>query len=130
MNHPIQYIFLNKGLHMSTGKAAAQATHASIMGVLASNEKRRKVWADANERTVIILEARDVEHLASINVYLTQRGVTTRPIIDEGVNEIDPHTLTALASTILNKDDEDEVEPFKTFNLYRDTVKINLEFER
>lgn len=130
MKKPILYVFLNSDLHMSTGKASAQAVHAAILGVIGSSEKRREAWLKSKERTVIVLNGRDQQHLVAASHYLAERGIKSFIVVDEGVNEIEPHTFTALASSILYNDIEDEVAAFKTFSLYRDTIKVNLEFER
>ena len=129
MNNPVVYVFLNKSLHMSTGKAAAQATHAA-MQVSRVVENFSAIWNDVAQRTVIVLEARDENHMRAIQDYLFERGFDNHRIIDEGVNEIDPHTITDLATEILEKDDEDVVKTFSSFSLYRDTIKLTLELDR
>lgn len=130
MINPVIYVFLNKGLHMSTGKAAAQAAHAAVMGALASSEHKQMQWVADPGKYMIVLEGRDANHMNDIAVYLTQRGFIYERIVDEGVNEIDPHSTTAIATLILDKDNERVIKTFGGFSLYRDTVKINLEFER
>lgn len=130
MKNPVIYVFVNKGLHMTTGKVAAQVTHATMRSAIMSAKERLDQWDISIHKTVIVLEARDEIHMRSISRYMFERGFRFHEIIDEGVNEIDPHTVTAAASDILDKDDELVIQAFSTFNLYRDTVKINLEFER
>jgi peptidyl-tRNA hydrolase len=127
MTNPVVYIFLNKGLHMSVGKAAAQAAHAAMVVWEPAGEK---VWLDSMHRTIIVLEARDENHMRSIRSYLAERKFKTNEIIDEGVNEIDPHTITALSTNILDKDDENTIRAFSSFKLYRDFVEITTKFER
>jgi peptidyl-tRNA hydrolase len=128
--NPILYIFLNKGLHMSSGKAAAQASHAAMMAAVNANSNDAYVWKTANEKTIIVLEARDEQHMRNIQHYLKQRKVDTQIIIDEGVNEIDPHVPTALVSNILDKDAPEETAPFSSFRLYHDIVKVTTEYEK
>lgn len=130
LNNPVIYVFLNKSLHMTTGKAAAQAVHAAVMGCLISNENDHASWLKAIHKTVIVLEARDEAHLNNISKYLLQRGFHTQTVIDEGVNETEAHVVTALASQILEKEDQETIDAFSTFNLYKDIAKINVEFER
>lgn len=122
--NPIVYIFLNKSLHMSIGKAAAQAAHAAMV-VPDDNS-----WLDNPHRTIIVLEARDQAHLDNIGKYLEERGFATREIIDEGVNEIDPHVTTARCTKILDKDDENVKKTFSTFKLYCDPIKFTMEVDR
>ena len=83
--NPIQYIFLNKELSMSVGKAAAQAVHACMMAnVHLITAEDRKTWSAAVHKTVIILEARNEAHMKSIAEYLREREVWTYRVIDEG----------------------------------------------
>jgi peptidyl-tRNA hydrolase len=130
MNNPVIYVFINKGLHMSAGKVAAQAIHAAMMGTIASDKAEQEAWGKAIHKTVIVLEARDEAHIKNIRQYLEDRDFDLSEIVDEGVNEIDPHVTTALASTIIEKDNEDVVKAFSTFNLYKDVVRATVEFER
>lgn len=130
MFNPVIYVFLNKSLHMSVGKATAQGIHAGMLGAMGSDIEFQKVWHDSMHKTVIVLEARDQAHIKNIYGYLLMRGILAHEVIDEGVNEIDPHTTTALASNILDKDNEDIIKAFSTFKLYRDLHKITVEFEK
>jgi len=127
---PTIYVFLNKGLHMSIGKAAAQAGHAVAASFLEATIEETDLWGRSIHRTMIVLEARNAEHIHNIQRYLHERGIKTRLIIDEGVNEIDPHTPTALASKVLDKNDKRVIDAFSTFDLYRDMVKVTMELEK
>lgn len=128
--NPIIYIFLNKSLGMSVGKAAAQAAHAAVFAAAQSDESKQQLWRISPHKTIIVLEARDEEHLRSISTYIEQRGFTSNMIVDEGVNEIDPHTITALSTEILDKNEDQVSLTFSTFKLYKDLVKLTLEVER
>lgn len=129
MNNPVVYVFLNKSLSMSVGKAAAQAVHAA-MEVGRVLENFPDTWTNVARRTVIVLEARDENHMRNIQDFLFDRGFDTHRIIDEGVNEIDPHTWTALATEVLEKDDQKVIDAFGSFKLYRDKVKLTIELEK
>lgn len=131
MYNPVIYVFLNKSLHMSVGKASAQTAHAVAMSFMQINDiKHVAKWIASPHRTVIVLEARDEAHMRNIKDYLHERVIPTSMIIDEGVNEIDPHVPTALSTRILNKDDEFVTKALSSFSLYRDIVKTTVEFER
>lgn len=123
MRKPTIYIFMNKAFGMSAGKLAAQAAHA-VARVPVGKE-----W-DAPHRTILVMQARDEAHINNIMRYLDERSVKSYAIIDEGVNEIDPHVITALASQVVDKEDENINDTFSTFELYRDTVRISLEVDR
>ena len=127
---PVIYIFLNKSLGMSVGKAAAQSAHAAVFAAAESDTSEQQLWRVNPHKTIIVLEARDEAHMRSISTYLQQRGFYTNMIVDEGVNEIDPHTITALSTGIINKNDQHTKDTFSTFSLYRDIVEINLKVNR
>jgi peptidyl-tRNA hydrolase len=109
----------------------AQAAHAVTRSmILLNDDKHRGKWLQSPHQTVIVLEARDENHMKNIKDYLDERGFPTAEVIDEGVNEIDPHTWTALAAPILNKDNEKVYKAFSSFNLYRDTIRVRLDIDR
>lgn len=123
MRKPTIYVFMNKQLGMSAGKLAAQAAHAVALVPIG------KEW-QAPHRTILVMQARNEAHIRNIAGYLEQRLVTTYQIIDEGVNEIDSHVVTALATQVVDKADERSEDIFSTFELYRDSVKVTIEVPR
>lgn len=116
------YIIANKGLGMSPGKLAAQVAHAAVRSALdgdVENPSRVGEWL-RNGEAKIVLEARDTEHLLLAERYINeQRGIKTFLVIDEGRTEIAPHSATALASEIVDKDDEAIRFTFGDFRTYR-----------
>lgn len=130
MENPVVYIFLNKSFQMSAGKAAAQAAHAVFASAAFTDESKLKLWMSSAHKTIIVLEARDMTHMGGIRKYLSQRGFNTEVVIDEGVNETDPHIATALITDILEKDDEHVKKTFSTFKLYKDVITAKIEIER
>jgi PTH2 family peptidyl-tRNA hydrolase len=128
---PAMYIFLNKGLGMSTGKSAAQAGHAAVEAALISvgladpkpSDEKAQVWDAWREGlhyAKYVMEARNRDHLLDIERYLKERGFHTVLIIDEGHTEIDPITPTALGVALVDKDDPHTAATFSSFKLYRD----------
>lgn len=115
----IQYIVVNKDLNMSPGKAMAQVAHAVS---LASNEEDLFNYKRAKQRTVIVLEGTS-DRITYLAQYLEDRNVRSDYVIDEGVNEIPPMSLTALATEQFDIEDEDKREYFRGFKLYSDTRK-------
>lgn len=128
--NPVVYIFLNKSLAMSVGKAAAQASHAAMFAAVDSPINQQTLWRSSPHKTIIVLEARDESHIRNIETYLQQRGFSSNMIVDEGVNEIDPHTITALSTQILDKNDENVSLTFSSFSLYKDFIKFSVEIDR
>ena len=128
--NPVIYIFINKSLGMSVGKAAAQAAHAAVFAASESDESKQQLWRVNPHKTIIVLEARDEAHIRNISTYLQQRGIHTNMIVDEGVNEIDPHTITALSSGILDKNNEHISLSFSSFSLYKDLIEFTVKVPR
>lgn len=135
---PAMYLFLNRGLKMSTGKAAAQVAHAAVeayrislrypdglrpephlpaTGLVEPNLVRR--WYLGGHYMKLVMEARDAAHLRDIERYLQNRGFATALVLDEGHTEVDPITPTALGVEIVDKDQPHVSATFGTFDLYR-----------
>ena len=136
---PVMYLILNKSLGMSTGKAAAQASHAAVeayrlsmslepdehvppmphMNAAALYERNEvRLWYKGGHYTKIVLEAEgDFGHL---HKYLYERGFVNALIIDEGRTEIDPFTPTAIGCAIVDKNNPHVQATFGEFGLYRD----------
>jgi len=126
----VMYLFLNRDLHMSTGKAAAQVAHAAVQAYKLSKPELIQAWENGLHYTKLVMLARDFEHLSLIQSYLDRRGFKTELIIDEGMTEVDAHVATALGVEIVDKNDPHVKATFETFSLYRDLVRINMEFDR
>lgn len=127
---PFLYVIANKGLHMSAGKLAAQVGHAVALSMAAQSSYKLDMWQDSIHRTLIVLEAENNEQLANIVDYLRYRDFKTHIVVDEGVNEITPFSVTAVASDVLDKNDYRVGLAFGSFPLYTDKIKIKLEFDR
>lgn len=115
---PFCYVFLNKSLKMSVGKASAQTAHAILQLMYKTESNNIEKWS-LHRRTVIVLEARDDAHMRNIKDYLDERGLTASMVIDEGVNEIPPFSITAMAVELVNKNDDRIKEIFQEFKLYK-----------
>lgn len=130
--NPAMYIFLNKGLGMSTGKSAAQAAHAAVEAAILSDELGSRhpaygeivrEWRVGLHYKKLVMEARDENHMRNIKNYLEDRGFSCKMIIDEGLTEIAPHQVTALGVQIVDKNDPHVRATFSTFELYKDEAK-------
>ena len=130
MSKPVMYIFVNKGLGMSSGKLMAQAGHAAVEAFRISESEMITQWNLGKHYTKLIMQARDADHLKFIRLYLADRGFKSELIIDEGITEIPPHTPTALGVEIVDKEDENVAATFSTFETFRDTVRVTLEILR
>lgn len=98
---------------MSAGKAAAQTAHAvALLGSF------NNTFIDFNRRTVIVLEAENEAQIRNLNEYLFNEGLSSYYYIDEGVNEVGPYSITAMAVEPIAFNDEARREIFAPFNLY------------
>lgn len=118
---PVMYIFVNKGLGMSTGKVGAQVGHGAIEAYKISRPDLTAKWEEGGHTTKLVMQARDTEHLLSIERYLNDRGFATYLIIDEGRTEIPPFTPTVLGVEIVDKSDPHTLASFESFETYKDT---------
>ena len=103
------YVLVNTELGMSIGKTAAQVAHAVA-----------RIRSNKVPHTVIVLEA-TTEQLHNLHQYLNDRNVQSHLYIDEGVNEIEPFSVTALAVEPLRE--PSGIETFSGFNLLREKSK-------
>lgn len=111
MDNPVVYIVLNGELNMSPGKAAAQAVQASKM---ISGDH----FTDSYKRTVIVLEAKNGEQIRNLHEYLKTADIYSKYYIDEGKNEVDAYSITALAVYPISHDDTPKREIFEDFPLF------------
>lgn len=117
---PVMYLFLNRDLGMSTGKAAAQIAHAAVSAFEISDTKMVTEWKLGGHVTKIVLLAEDSHQLHTIDRYLRDREFKTTLIIDEGRTEIEKFSPTALGVEVVDKDDPHVAASFGEFKLYRD----------
>lgn len=125
----VMYLFANKGLGMSSGKMAAQVSHAAVEAYRLSLQREGEWWHETDiikdwyiggHYCKYVMLAEDEAHLHTIRHYLEERGFKTKLIIDEGHTEVRPHTATALGVEIVDKDDPHTAATFKDFKIFRD----------
>ncbi len=119
------YIFINKGLGMSTGKAAAQASHAAVEAFRKSAPALVDAWLLGGHYKKLVMEADDSDELANVGGYLDDRGFDPEWIYDEGLTEFDGRLRhTAIGVPIVDKDDPNVAATFSTFRLYTDAPDV------
>ena len=112
MKNPRIYVVLNGELKMSPGKAAAQAAHA----VMLLNGNSKENFVSDYLRTVIVVEAKNSEQIKNLAIYLDEADIDTDYYIDEGANEVDAYSVTALAAFV--GDNEEDYKKFESFPLF------------
>jgi peptidyl-tRNA hydrolase len=125
MDNPTLYIFINKSLNMSSGKVASQAAHAAAMSMARNHIEDNDLWIHSIHKTIIVLEARDEMHLRNIKDYLAERTVESGFIIDEGANEVEHLTITALATHFMDKNAAAD-KLFSGFKLYKEDTAVDV----
>lgn len=118
MKNPIMYVVLNGELKMSPGKAAAQAVHSAML----LNGNSKEDFLSDFRRTVIVLEAKNAMQLQNLAIYLDGADIDSDYYIDEGVNEVDAYSITALAAFV--GDNEELRQVFEAFPLYNGHVTV------
>lgn len=117
MSHPYVYILLNGELKMSGGKAAAQTAHA-LANLQRYHGDRLDVFNGSTRRTVIVLEAKNQQQMDNLRYYLEELDVPVADYVDEGVNEVTPYSLTAMAVGPVEWNDYVTRETLAPFPLY------------
>lgn len=120
MKHPILYIVLNGELKMSPGKAAAQTAHAVAM----FSANAHIDFLSHYKRTVIVLEAKDAMQIQNLDMYLSDTDIEADYYIDEGKNEVDAFSITALAAGPIEYDDEELRSIFEDLPLYNGHIEV------
>ena len=90
---------------MGKGKAIAQACHASVGAALQANKKILDKWMKEGAKKVVLkctikelLEVEKKAKLQKLNTYL---------VVDAGLTQLKPGTITALA---IGPDEEDKID--------------------
>lgn len=117
------YIFLNRELGMSIGKAAAQAGHAAVEAYRISTDEMIEEWYTGGHYCKLVMLAEDTEQMRTIQHYLQERSFLTKLIIDEGRTEIAPLSVTALGVEVVDRDEPHVAATFETFKMYREKHK-------
>ena len=120
---PAMYIFLNRKLGMSTGKAGAQTAHAAVEAYRISHSQMLNAWYEGGHYCKLVMSAENADQLSIIRHYLAERGFNTKLIIDEGRTEIEPFSVTALGVEVVDRDDPHVKATFEGFKLYKDKKK-------
>lgn len=114
MKNPIIYVVLNGELKMSAGKAAAQAVHAAML----FSANAHGDFLSSYKRTVVVLEAKNSDQIKNLYEYLDDSDIEADYYIDEGKNEVDAYSATALAAGPIEHEDKEKRDIFADFPLY------------
>lgn len=87
-----QVIIINKELKMSKGKTAAQAAHAALGAFLKAERLVSQAWRREGQKKIVVLG----ENLATLKKQADLLNIPNFLVIDKGLTELEPGTITAL----------------------------------
>jgi PTH2 family peptidyl-tRNA hydrolase len=93
-----QVIVFRSDLKLSKGKIAAQAGHAAVSAAQEAHNRRRdwwNAWLFEGQRKVAV-KVKDEEALLELEEQAKDSGLPNALIIDKGLTEIPPGTITCL----------------------------------
>jgi len=90
-----QCIVIRSDLKLSRGKTAVQASHASILAYERTPKSLRKKWMQEGQKKVA-LAVPGVKELYLLREQADKLGIASALVVDAGLTEIPPGTVTAL----------------------------------
>lgn len=90
-----QAIILRRDLKLGAGKAAAQASHASVASYKRADEESQEEWESAGQKKVV-LRAGSERELIDIFTEAKKLKLPCALIKDAGLTQIEPGTSTAV----------------------------------
>jgi PTH2 family peptidyl-tRNA hydrolase len=96
--HYKQVIVFRSDLKLSKGKAAAQAGHAAVSAAEEARKQRKNWWeAWLNEgQCKVVLKVKSEKELLALEKQAKEMALPCALIIDRGLTEIPPGTITCL----------------------------------
>ena len=101
-----QAIVLRSDLKMGKGKAAAQASHASVMSYSSSPKDAAREWLEEGQKK-IVLKVSGEKELLELHKQAKRLGLHAVLVHDAGHTQVPAGTLTAIA---IGPDDEKKVD--------------------
>jgi PTH2 family peptidyl-tRNA hydrolase len=93
-----QVIVFRSDLKLGKGKIAAQAGHAAVSAAQEANKRHRswwEAWLFEGQRKVVV-KVKDEEELLELEEQAKELGLPNALIVDRGLTEIPPDTVTCL----------------------------------
>ncbi len=90
-----QVIVVREDLKLSRGKLAVQVAHASIIGYEKSDREIIRIWKEQGQKK-IVLGVSSLDELLRIKEKAEKMGLVTGVVVDAGLTEIPPGTITAV----------------------------------
>lgn len=102
-----QCIVIREDLKLSSGKLAVQVAHAAILAMERAEKNVVRDWKEEGQRK-IVLKVPTLQDIFRLREEAERAGVASAIVIDAGLTEIPPGTVTALGlgparATMLDK---------------------------
>lgn len=101
-----QVIVVREDLRLSRGKLAVQVAHASIIGYEKANKDVVRVWKEQGQKK-IVLKVKNLEELMKVKEKAEVLGLPVGVVVDAGLTEIPPGTVTAI---VIGPDDAKKID--------------------
>jgi PTH2 family peptidyl-tRNA hydrolase len=99
-------IVVRKDLDMSCGKIAGQVGHASIIAYRYGYEPAIDMWYEEGQKK-IILKVSDLNSLIQLEKTALLNKLQVHEVIDFGLTQVDPNTLTCIA---IGPDEDEKID--------------------
>ncbi|MDY6931143.1 MAG: peptidyl-tRNA hydrolase Pth2 [Halobacteriota archaeon] len=103
-----QCIVVRSDLNLSKGKCAVQASHASILAYNLTKRADKSNWLRSGQKKVA-LKVGTKEELLSLKEEAEKMGLPSAIVIDAGLTEIPPGTITSLGIGPAKSDQLDKI---------------------
>jgi len=90
-----QCIVVRNDLKLTPGKLAVQVAHAAILALDRADKSTAVSWKSEGQRKVV-LKIEDLKGLFLLRAEAERLGIASAIVIDAGLTEIPPGTITAL----------------------------------
>lgn len=103
-----QCLIIRSDLRLSPGKAAVQLAHAAVTAYERSSSSMKSRWFSEGQRKVA-LKIPTLKDLYELKSVAEARGLVTALIVDAGLTEVPPGTVTALGIGPAKEEELDKV---------------------
>jgi len=100
-----QVIVVRDDLNLSKGKLAVQVAHAAVIGCDKADKQIVEKWKQSGQKK-IVLKA-NFEKMLELKEKAEKAGIATGVVVDAGLTEIPPGTLTSI---VIGPDEEQKID--------------------
>mgnify|MGYP005854044307 CR=1 FL=1 len=104
-------VVTRKDLELSPGKMAVQVAHAAVSCALRAKAKKPRLfndWLSEGQRKIVV-RVDDLKALEEIRKKASSEGMVTEMIVDAGLTEVPPGTVTCVGIGPAKSDEVDRI---------------------